>query len=182
MNFLAKTTISLGLLISCNLQAYSETAVSYKLSTKAAMRNYNTPLNTREKKEITYIVDILGNSSLIAIARAKSTIEEAGATVEHVHPLLFLSHIFSTEKLKAAVRNIQGRNWVWSRFFKGIKGGLEEEANRNNLFQYLDDFCNRLKINPSIFFPLAEKHQWKEFVDALIKQIPRSETSGRYDM
>ncbi|MBA3603979.1 MAG: hypothetical protein H0W50_10160 [Parachlamydiaceae bacterium] len=182
MNFLTKTAISLGLLLSSNAQVYSEPVVSYKASIKAAMRNYNVPLTTREKKEITYIIDTLGNSSLIAIARAKDSIEQAGNALEHVHPLLFLNHIFSSEKLKAAIHNMQGRSWVWSRFFKGIKGGLEEEANRNNLFPHLDDFCQRLKINPAIFFPLAEKGKWKEFVDALLKQIPRSETSGRYDM
>ena len=182
MNFLTKTAICLGMIVvSFDAQGHDEPVISYKAAAKP-MRNYNIPLTSREKKEITYIIDTLGNSSLIAIARAKASIEQSGETVDHVHPLLFLHHIFSNEKLKAAVHNMQSRSWVWGRFFKGIKGGLDEELNRNNLFPHLDDFCKRLKINPAIFFPLAQKGQWKEFVEALIKQIPRSETSGRYDM
>lgn len=155
---------------------------SQYVSAKNTMRNYSSPLSANEKKEITYIVDTLGNSSLIAIATAKSSIEKSGKDVEHVHPLQFLLHIFSSEKLKAAIHNMQNRSWIWGRFFKGIKGGLEEEANRNNLLQHLQDFSNRVQINSKLLYPLAERHEWKEFVDVLLKQIPRSENSGRYDM
>ncbi len=149
---------------------------------KGSMRNYNSPLTSEERKKIYYIVDTLGNSSLIAIAKAKFTIEISGKEVEHVHPLQFLLCIFSDEKLKAAVHNMQNRSWVWGRFSKGIKGGLEDEANRNNLLPYLENFSKVLRINSKIFLPLAEKHQWKEFIDALLKHVPRPDTSRRYDM
>lgn len=167
----------------CLIDFMSESGIENQhIIAKASMRNYNAPLTANEKKEITHIIDTLGNSSLIAIARAKSSIEKSGKEVEHVHPLQFLLHIFSSERLKAAIHNMQNRSWVWGRFFKGIKGGLDEEANRNNLLSHLHDFSNRIQIDSKVLYSFAERRQWKEFVDVLLKQIPRSENSGRYDM
>lgn len=149
---------------------------------KGAMRSYAAPLLPEEKKEISSVIETLGNSSLISIAKAKSSLERAGKEVEHVHPLQFLAYIFSTEKLKAAVHNMRSRSWVWGRFFKGLKTGLDEEASRQNVLPYIRDFSSRIGIDAKILFPLAEKKQWKDFVEALLSEVPRSGNSGRYDM
>src|SRR5262249_18389959 len=77
-----------------NLNLMLATNTSYS---KGMIRDYR-PLTPGEQKEITYIVDTLGNSSLIAIARARGAIEKSGSDVDHVHPLQFLAHIFSDEK------------------------------------------------------------------------------------
>lgn len=149
---------------------------------KAPLRNYKATLSAKEKKEIAYIVETLGNSSLVKIAKAKSSLEKSGKVIDNVHPLKFLSHVFSTEKLKAATHNIYGRSWVWSTFCKGIIGSLEEENNRDNLLPFIADFSSTVQINSEEIYPIAKRKQWKDFIEALFTKIPRSETSGRYDM
>jgi hypothetical protein len=149
---------------------------------KGLVRNYNATLQPHEKKEIGHIVETLGNSSLVSLAKAKSSLERSGKQVDHVHPLQFLSYIFTTEKLKASIHNMRNRSWVWGKFFKGLKSGLEDEYALGNLLPYVKDFSQRVGVDVRIIYPLVEGKHWKEFVDALLAGIPRSENSGRYDM
>lgn len=160
----------------------SESDEKKEVYAKSPLRDFNTPLQNNEKKIISHIVEILGNASLVTIAKEKSSISKAGKEVEHVHPLNFLDYIFSTEKLKAAIHNLNGRSWVWGKFFNGIKTSLEEEDERNNLLPYIKKFCASLKIDYKALYSCAEQHRWKEFMNVLFKEIPRSDNSGRYDM
>ncbi|MGZ3633340.1 MAG: hypothetical protein ACXU9U_01670 [Parachlamydiaceae bacterium] len=162
--------------------ASNDTPQFKNIHSKSAFRQYNAPLTPSEKKKIAHTVETLGNASLISIARAKSSLEKEGAEIEHIHPLNFLSYIFSEEKLKAALHNIRGRGWIWSKFFKGLKEGLENEYKNNNLLPYIADFSRQVKINPKKILPLAEKQRWKDFVEMLLIEIPRPETAYRYDM
>jgi hypothetical protein len=152
------------------------------IRSKSSFRQYDAALTASEKKKIAHTIETLGNSSLVSIARAKSTLQKEGDEIEHVHPLKFLSYIFSEEKLKAALHNIRGRSWVWGKFFKGLKEGLEDEYKNNNLLPYIADFSRQIKIDPKKILPLAEKQRWKDFVEMLLIEIPRSENAHRYDM
>ncbi|MBA3239030.1 MAG: hypothetical protein H0T62_11880 [Parachlamydiaceae bacterium] len=152
------------------------------ISPKGNMRNFSATLLESEKKKISQVVETLGNASLVTIAKEKSSLEKAGKAVDHVHPLKFLAFIFSTERLKAAIHNLNGRSWVWDKFFKGLKMGLEEEASHNNLLPHIKKFSSSLKIDSKALYLNAEQQRWKEFVNILFKEIPRSENSGRYDM
>lgn len=149
---------------------------------KAVVRNYNAPLLPEEQRGISHVIETLGSASLVALAKAKSSLERSGKQVEHVHTLRFLAYIFTTEKLKASFHNMRSRSWVWGKFFKGLKSGLQEEYDRNNLVPHLKDFSRCVGIDVKILSPLVEGSHWKEFVDALLAEIPRSENSARYDM
>lgn len=146
------------------------------------IRNYNAVLTPEEQKDISYVIETVGNASLYSIAKAKSSIKRSGKQVEHVHPLKFLAYIFSNEKLKACLHNVRGRSWVWGQFFKGLKNSFEEEAARDNILPHIKDFTLRVGVDMNTFYPLVKNGRWKEFVDALITAIPGSQNSGRYDM
>lgn len=148
----------------------------------SGMRNYNAVLLPQEQKEIAHVIETLGNSSLVSLAKSKSSIERSGKQIEHVHTLRFLAYIFSVEKLKASFHNLRKRSWVWGKFYKGLQSGLDEEYDRNNLLPFMDDFSRRVGMDVNILYPLVAGRKWKEFVDALLAGIPRSENSGRYDM
>lgn len=165
-----------------DFMAVSHAETKHAASTKGGGRDYSASLQPHDKQQISYIVETLGNSSLVSIAKAKSSLERSGREVEHVHPLQFLNYVFSTEKLKAAVHNIRSRSWVWGKFFKGLRISLEEESNRQNLLPYLKDFCKCTGADLKKMYPLAEKKDWKQFVETLLSEIPRSGNSGRYDM
>lgn len=146
------------------------------------VRNYNAVLLADEQKEISFVLETVGNSSLYSIARAKSTIKHSGKLVEHVHPLKFLAFIFTSEKLKACLHNVRGRSWVWGQFFKGLKNSFDEESARNNILPHIKDFTRSVGVDTKTFYSLAENSRWKEFMDGLLKEIPKLGNSGRYDM
>ena len=119
---------------------FMSTQTTQPVIAKSISRDYTTPISSDEKKQINYVIETLGNSSLIAIARMSSALEKAGKEVDHIHPLQFLGYIFSNEKLKAAMHSIRDRGWIWDKFSKGVKSGLEEEANNNNPPSSYQDF------------------------------------------
>jgi hypothetical protein len=146
-------------------------------------RIYENGLSKQDIKDISFIVTTLGNDSLGAIALAKSSLKRAGDRIDPVHPLKFLSCVFTDEKLKAAVHNLKDRTlWIWSDFFNGLKGSLDEEAARNNINSYIDDFAAAVDLDPSVIAPAIQAKKWKEFLDILILEIPRSSNYQRYNM
>lgn len=147
------------------------------------VRVYEQQLTEQNREDISYIVTTLGNGSLTSIATSKSSLKRAGERVEKVHPLQFLQYVFTDEKLKAAMHNLKGRTlWIWSEFFNGLKGSLEEETRKQNLNQYVDEFSTTIGLKISVIQPSFDKKDWKELMDILLTNIPRSGNPGRYNM
>lgn len=145
-------------------------------------RNYNAPLTQSEIDDITYIVTTLANESLVKLKGKESSLKKVGDRVDHVHPFKFLYCIFSREELKVGIRNIQGRSWVGKSFMDGLTSSLKKENTAGNLMPFTQDFANTLNIDVNIILPSLQAGQYDKFVDILIKTIPRSGDSGRYDM
>lgn len=148
----------------------------------SVLRNYQIPVTLSEKKDISYIVNTLGMSSLTKIAKLKSHLKKAGKRIDHVHPLRFLMCIFTDEPMKASMQSIQNRSWVWGEFMSGLKTSLEEESVRDNLkLEFLYDFAAQLGVGVEVIYPPIFHHQWNDLVRTLINVIPRSTDSNRYD-
>lgn len=154
-----------------------------KAAAKAFQRDYSKGLSSSEKADISYIITTLGNASLGALATAKSSLKKAGDRIELVHPLQFLAYVFTDEKLKAAMHNLQGRTfWIWNEFFNGIKRSFDEEASRDNINPYLDDFASRIKLEVPLLAPLFQNKNWKQLINTLLEKIPRQGNTERYNM
>lgn len=152
------------------------------VSTKGLKRVYKQGLSSSDKKNIEHIVLTLGNSSLISLAKSKSELRKKGQEIDHIHPLRFLEYVFSNENLKAAFSNMEKRKWVWSEFFDGMKKRLDEEASNKNVTEHLDSFAKNLNINIKNLQSLVKEKRWKDFLNALFLELPRSGNSERYDM
>lgn len=152
------------------------------VATKGPTRSY-LPLSSSQQKDITFIITTLGNASLTAIASSKSSLKKAGERIANVHPFIFIQYIFSDEKLKSAMHNLKGRAfWIWSEFFNGIKESLDEEADRDNLNAYIEDFASNLNLEHSLIHPLVTQKNWKDLINTLLTQIPRGGNTDRYNM
>lgn len=180
---------SLGLLLLALLAFTQSTlqptveAYNFKALYKDVARDYNIPLSEANKKSIEYIIETLGNSSLISIAKQKSGLQRAGSQITAVHPLRFLAFVFTEEKLKAAMHNMNGRAWVWKEFVDGLKGSMDEEAQRGNMtVEQIQDFAATVQLDPSLLYNLVVNRRWKDFIQTLITEIPRHENAHRYDI
>lgn len=145
-------------------------------------RNYSVGVTDNEAADIRYIVKTLGNSNIAKIGVSQPSLKSAGDRIDRVHPLNFLTVVFSDEELKASMRNLEGKSWVWKKFLKGLTDSLAEESATNNILPFANDFANRIGINPSIFMNTMQAGQWEKFVIALIHGVPRKGQTDRYDM
>jgi hypothetical protein len=149
---------------------------------KAPPRNYTESLSANEKKQIQYIVDTLGNDSLLSIAKARGDLKRSGEQIERIHPFRFLEFTFEDEKLRVALQNMSKRSWVWKEFFDGMKRSLEDENSRGNLLPHVPTFASKLNIDPNLIYQPLKDKKWKEFLNVLFKQRPRGGNFERYDM
>lgn len=146
-------------------------------------RTYSKGYSEADKKEIRYIMKILATKSLASLWGYKSDLEKAGDKIDQVHPLRFLECIFTDEELKAYIHGIKKRgSWIWTEFFKGIKGSLHDEVNLDNLKdEYIIDFSHRVNIDVNDIYSFIQARMWDDFVKILIIKIPREGDSGRHD-
>lgn len=145
-------------------------------------RDFHAPVTPKEKSDIRFIVTSLADKSLVTIAFIKDDLEAAGDRIDHIHPLRFLSTIFTDEELKVGIRNIRGRGWIWNQFTSGLKESLETEMNIGNMGQeYLIHFANDVGLDVSRIYPTIAVQNWDGFIDTLIKEIPRLGDHDRYD-
>lgn len=145
-------------------------------------RNYENPVTADEKADIHFIVTSLATRSLISLAMAKDDLEKAGDRIDHVHPLRFLMTIFTDEELKAGMKKIRGKRWVWNRFTAGLKQSLVTESSINNIKdEHVTDFASQIELTTDIIYPTILKQRWDEFIDLLITHVPRKGDFDRYD-
>lgn len=146
-------------------------------------RDYFAGFSKKDKEDISFIINTLGMSSLVTIAKNKSALKKAGDRIDHVHPLRFLECIFGDEKMKVSMYNMQDRMWVWKDFLGGLKGSMEQEIANNNVTPDLINlFCNHLAVDYKISSQLIQEHRWSDLTNYLINAIPRNGDPGRYDM
>lgn len=140
-------------------------------------RDYLNPPTSEQRDDIAYILTELAWSSPVTIWNKQSELEKAGARIECVHPLHFLRVIFGNNKLIAAISAINERKVpkLKSKFFKGLTDSLKQEAGRNNLMQFVDDFAKKLDINKKKIIPSLESGKYEQFVDILIELNPRED-------
>ncbi|MFI0434538.1 MAG: hypothetical protein ACH350_02265 [Parachlamydiaceae bacterium] len=150
---------------------------------KLSGRDYFAPLKKEEKDDVSFIVSKLAWDSPMDIWGHQSDLENAGERIHHLHPLNFLYIVFSSDKLTAAISAIKERKIpkLKSGFFNGLIDSLRDEANSNNLLQYVDHFSKRLEINKNKITPFLEKKMYSEFVDCLITLKPRK-NADRHNM
>jgi len=154
----------------------------FRAKKKNCHRNYECGYSKRDKEDIHRILTSLARDSLISIASQKSSIERAGDRLDPLHPLCFLMCIFCDEELKCCAHAIRDRGgWVADGFYSGIVNTLGEEEGRNNLYQFVDDFAKKVKIDPAIIRPSLQQRKWMEFTNLLIDQIPRENDPTRYN-
>lgn len=159
------------------------TAPTLLLAQNSVVRDYGTPPSQSQQADIALIVKTLSDKPLTKIVFYQGTLEKAGDRIENVHPLRFLEVIFTSEPLKAAVCNIRSKGWVWGKFIGGTKRSLTEEAARGNLTDaQVTDFAKRVGINPNLILAPIRHRQWDEFVEILLKNVPRTSEHNRYDM
>ncbi len=160
------------------------TMVCVQMSLSAVTRDFYEPVKHTEQKDILFIMKTLARKSLLELLKYKSQLEKAGDRIDHIHPFVFLSHIFTDEELKAYIHAIKRRgSWVWDEFISGLKNTLNFEADKGNLNEKITrEFAKNIELDYQIIGTHVKNRDWESFLKALITNIPRDSEAERYDM
>ncbi len=144
-------------------------------------RDYNAEASKKEKDLITYILTTMANKNPIQLWKEEKSLRKAGDKIIHLHPYRFLMCIFKDETLKAAIASVKERILLWSKFKEGLFDSLTEEAQKNNLVPYVDDFAANLEISSNLILPAIHEGNWEQLINLLIKNVPREGEPDRYN-
>lgn len=132
-------------------------------------RDYFAKLTPQEAQDIQYIVNTLGNTSQVGLLFKKSSLEQAGDRIGHVHPLRFFGYVMSNPSLKASFAKIHGM--AWRNFENGMAGSLQKAYQRSNLNkEIIDDFAKTSHLDPNRVEMFVKGKQWKELVEFVRSQ------------
>lgn len=134
-------------------------------------RDYQVSMTKQEKRDIRFIIITLATKSSISLLFEKRALNRAGNRVAHVHPLKFLSFIFSDYELKNAVTKIRGI--PWRRFAKDMGASLGKSANRRNMKEkYIADFVQIVGVSEELLTPSIHNGRWVDFINVTRSNLP----------
>lgn len=156
---------------------------SLSTSKHTSPRDYYRGPTSSERDDINYLIKTLATSSWTSMLGAKSSLETAGDHIENLHPLRFLTILFTDPKLQSGVHAIRDRKKIWKEFSSGLVSSLDQENRADNLKpEYIEDFAKNVKLDISVIRSPLQQKRWSDFIDILITRIPREGDPGRYDM
>lgn len=148
----------------------------------AKVRDYNAPVPASIVKDIRYIILTLANQPLLKLKKYKDSLKTAGDRLDKIHPLNIWKEIFTDNEMIPAINNIKRRTTVWDNFMKGMGKSLDEAREVNDLKpEYIEDFCQKIGVKPSLILPFINANDWEGFVKQLINHVVRDGEPHRYD-
>ncbi len=100
----------------------------------------------QDKANIFEIISTVAETSKLSLYFKQNQLKEKGAQINHLHPLKFLSTIFTNPYLKSSMY------YVWDDYFKkneflgGLSPNLTREADKGRLNQYIHEFADELGV------------------------------------
>lgn len=145
-------------------------------------RPYDRAPTAAEKKDISLIINTLAEKSLMSLWGYRSCLEEAGDRINNLHPLQFFLYVFTDPGLKENMKAIKKRGGiVWGDFIGGMAETLTEESKRRNITEaQVNNFAEKVGVDPKPLIPLAQQNKWQDFISLVIKQMPQSQKPARY--
>lgn len=126
------------------------------------------PLNDTEKKLIYKLISSMGEKNVIRLGLERKTYEKIGKKIHHVHPLRFLSYVFSDPTLKKAMKDISKSHFKWNGFIDGFSDKMRDEHSQNNLLRFIPAFAEQLHLNQDDITKYVHKKDWSGLVRFLI--------------
>src|SRR3989344_8998374 len=119
--------LSFSLLGVCPLSS----SILKKPPVKAADLTYKDLVCTQQDQAVIYeIISTMADNSKLCLLFKKSHLEQLGSLIDHVHPLKFLSTIFSDAHLKNCMISVWDDRFKKSGFLNGLAPSLTREASK----------------------------------------------------
>lgn len=122
-----------------------------------------------DRSNIYELITIMSQSNKFQLLFKQGHLKSIGAQINHVHPLKFLSSIFSNPEIKSLMGNIRDDGFKWSGLIDGLGPSLTREAIKGKLDLYLNDFAYEIGLSATEIHPYFQSRDWDSFVRFLIQ-------------
>lgn len=128
----------------------------------------------QDQATIRYLIATISESNWLELGYRRSEMYELGAKINHVHPLKFLSTIFTNPASKQQMKAVYNDFLKWGYFMDGVESNLDRFVQMGTLWRHIPDFCEELKIpremlQPFFDDPNVDGQKWKKLVRYLIE-------------
>lgn len=97
--------------------------------------------NKNDRENIKLLFTMLGKYGKISILlHHKKKIEKLGEEIGHVHPWMVIEEVSKTPEMRHYMKNIISDPFKWHPVIKGLRSGILLEIQKNNFFQYFEDY------------------------------------------
>lgn len=97
-----------------------------------------------DQNNITKLITRLGHWGVGRLLWNVKEMNRLGDRIRHVHPLCFLSYIYSQPQLATCMKSINSNYFKKKEFISGLSQKMEFEADRDNLLPYVKNFSEKI--------------------------------------
>lgn len=127
---------------------------------------------TQEDKDKIYeIITTVAETGKLSLLVKRGHLKALGAEINHVHPLKFLSTIFTHPYLRSCMWEIFDDYFKRKEFMEGLGPSLHREADRGKLAQHIEPFAAEVGVSAEMVRPHFESREWEELVRFLIHNL-----------
>lgn len=137
--------------------------------------SYSHLVCTQEDRDHIYeIVSTLAEEGKVSLLFKQNHLKEIGLQIAHVHPLKFLSVVFTNPYLKECMALIYDDSFKRNGFIDGsgstggIGSSLTRESEKGTIDAYLKDFCDEVKVPVRAVKEYCQNRDWEGFVQVLL--------------
>lgn len=129
-----------------------------------------------DQNNITKLITRLGNWGVGRLLWHIKEMNRLGDEIRHIHPLCFLSFIYSQPELATCMKSINSNYFKRKEFISGLSEKMELEANKENLLPYVKNFSEKIGCDRweeiSIFLDRRDWAGLLAYLDEL--QLPKA--------
>lgn len=126
---------------------------------------YSKLICTEEDKKIVYeIISTMANNNVLKLGLKASYLGKLGEKISHLHPLKFLSAIFTQPDLKLCMQDIYYSSFKRNGIMDKVGASLSSQMAEGVLMQYFSDFCKEIQAEEEELKPYFESQEWVEMV------------------
>lgn len=136
---------------------------------KPEFKNFEElPLLNKEEETIQKIMNALASSSIPRLIWKQKELEKMGKSINHVHPLKFISFIINEPILRSDLQEVHRNFFKWRGFLDGFRRRMTEEFYKGNLKKFLPGFCESVCVKEEVIDHFIEKRDWEGLVKSIL--------------
>lgn len=117
------------------------------------------------------IVTTMGETSVPMLLFKKKHLEELSKKLKGMGSFNFLGYIFTTPELKEYMKEIANSSWKFDGIMKSTRKGFDRDKAAGTLWEQIPGFATLLDVSEERLTQFAEKSEWDELVQYLVKHV-----------